>query len=87
MNWKEKVVSPDKVLKRIKPGMSLFIGTGASEPRTLVKHLMMSNKGNLADLELIQLVNFTNTLTLDTLMKTFKFSITLWVVGRCSHVS
>ncbi len=66
MNWKEKVVSPDKVLKRIKPGMSLFIGTGASEPRTLVKHLMMSNKGNLADLELIQLVNFTNTLTLDT---------------------
>jgi acyl-CoA hydrolase len=67
MNWKQKIVHPETVLKKIKPGMSLFLGTGASEPRTLVKHLMMSDKSNLADLELIQLANFTNTITLDTL--------------------
>jgi acyl-CoA hydrolase/RimJ/RimL family protein N-acetyltransferase len=67
MNWKQKISNPDSVMKKIKPGMSLFIGTGVSEPRTLVKHLMSSNKPNLVDLELIQLVNFTDTISLDTL--------------------
>lgn len=67
MDWKQKIVHPDKVLRKIKPGTSLFIGTGASEPRTLVKHLMMSTRFNLVDLELVQLVNFTSTITFDSL--------------------
>ena len=29
-------------LERIEPGMSIFIGTGSSEPRTLVRRLMQS---------------------------------------------
>jgi acyl-CoA hydrolase len=37
--------------------MTIFIGTGMAEPRTLVKYLMRSDASNLEDLELIQLVS------------------------------
>ncbi|BBO67900.1 hypothetical protein DSCA_18300 [Desulfosarcina alkanivorans] len=36
--------------------MRIFIGTGVSEPLTLVRHLKESDAGNLLDLELFQLV-------------------------------
>lgn len=55
-DWKDRVSTPGEVLKRIKPGMRIFIGTGVSEPLTLVKHLKDSDAGNLIDLELFQLV-------------------------------
>lgn len=55
--WEKRVVSPDLVLSRIEPGMSIFIGTGVSEPRTLVKQLMTTAMNNLTDLELVQLVS------------------------------
>jgi len=67
MDWKQKIVDPDVVMKKIRPGMSIFLGTGISEPRTLVEYLMNSDEGNLADLELIQLVNFSDTISLKTL--------------------
>ncbi|WP_300456600.1 GNAT family N-acetyltransferase [Desulfobacula sp.] len=67
MNWKQKIVDPDVVMKRIKPGMRIFLGTGISEPRTLVKHLMKADDNNLVDLELIQLVNFSDAISLKTL--------------------
>ncbi len=54
----EKIVTPEQALKRIKPGMNIFLGTGVAEPRTLVKTLMASQASNLRDLELIQLVSF-----------------------------
>ncbi len=56
-SWEKKIVSPERVLETIKPGMTIFIGTGMAEPRTLVKHLMRSDASNLEDLELIQLVS------------------------------
>jgi acyl-CoA hydrolase/GNAT superfamily N-acetyltransferase len=62
-----KIFSPEAVLEKIKPGMSIFIGTGAAEPRTLVKHLMLSDKGNLEDLELIQLVSFGEAISMKVL--------------------
>ena len=62
--WEEKVVSPDRVLEKIKPGMSIYIGTGVAEPRTLVKHLMASDVSNLQDLELIQLVSLGDAISL-----------------------
>jgi len=43
-HWKDKVVSPEVVLDEIKPGMNIFLGTGVTEPRTLVKQLMASTK-------------------------------------------
>ena len=67
MNWKQKIVGPDIVMKKIQPGMSIFLSTGISEPRTLVKHLMSSGHRKLADLELIQLVNFSDSISLNTL--------------------
>lgn len=67
MDWEKKLVDPDIVMKKIRPGMSIFLGTGISEPRTLVEYLMNSDDANLVDLELIQLVNFSDTISLKTL--------------------
>lgn len=61
MKWKQKIVQPELVLQKIKPGMRIFLGTGVSEPRTLVKHLMTGTSKNLEDLELVQLVSFGDT--------------------------
>ncbi len=63
--WKDKIVSPAEILAKIEPGMSIFLGTGMAEPRTLVKHLMASNQGNLQDLELIQLVSLGDAVAID----------------------
>src|SRR5512136_358873 len=63
--WKDKVVSPSEVLEKIKPGMTIFLGTGMAEPRTLVRELMASDRGNLQDLELIQLVSLGDTVSID----------------------
>lgn len=63
--WKEKLVSPEEVLERIEPGMTIFLGTGVAEPRTLVKELMASKKSNLQDLELIQLVSLGDAISID----------------------
>jgi acyl-CoA hydrolase/RimJ/RimL family protein N-acetyltransferase len=63
--WRKKIVSPETVLEKIEPGMSIFLGTGMAEPRTLIKHLMASNKLNLQDLELIQLVSLGDAVAID----------------------
>ena len=65
--WEELAVHPDEVLEKIEPGMSIFLGTGPAEPRTLVKHLMNSDANNLQDLELIQLLSLGDALTLKEL--------------------
>jgi len=39
-SWKKNTVSTDAVLRKIEPGMHIFIGTGTAEPRTLVNALM-----------------------------------------------
>ena len=57
-NWNAMIVSPETVIDRIKPGMSIFLGTAAAEPRTMVRHLMAAEGKQLEDLELIQLVSF-----------------------------
>ena len=66
-NWQSAVVSPETVIQKIKPGMSIFLGTAAAEPRTMVRHLMTSAARNLEDLELIQLVSFGDAVSLKTL--------------------
>ncbi|MBP8985575.1 MAG: GNAT family N-acetyltransferase [Syntrophobacterales bacterium] len=64
-DWKERIVAPEKALAAIEPGMSIFVGTGMAEPRTLVKHLMTSGESNLQDLEMIQLVSLGDTVSID----------------------
>ena len=66
-NWEDRVVTPEKVLEKIHPGMCIFLGTGAAEPRTLVKHLMASNADNLQDLELFQLLSFGDAISIKQL--------------------
>ncbi len=56
------IVSPETVIDRIKPGMSVFLGTAAAEPRTMVRHLMAAEGKQIEDLELIQLVSFGDIL-------------------------
>jgi acyl-CoA hydrolase/RimJ/RimL family protein N-acetyltransferase len=63
--WTLKVVDPETVLSKIKPGMSIFVGTGAAEPRTLIKHLMASSQTNLADLDIIQLLSLGDAIPPD----------------------
>jgi acyl-CoA hydrolase/GNAT superfamily N-acetyltransferase len=62
-SWKDRVIAPDQVLLKIEPGMSIFLGTGVAEPRTLVKHLKASTLGNLTDLELIQFVSLGDAIS------------------------
>ncbi len=45
--------------------MSIFVGTGAAEPRTLVKYLLSSNLPNLRDLEVLQLISLGDTIPLE----------------------
>lgn len=59
------MVSPGQVLARIRPGMSIFVGTGVAEPRTLIKHLMSSDLANLKDLEIIQLLSLGDVIPPD----------------------
>jgi acyl-CoA hydrolase/GNAT superfamily N-acetyltransferase len=66
-NWDSLVVSPDVVLKKIKPGMSIFLTTGVAEPRTMVRQIMGSIGKNLEDLELVQLVSFGDAISLEAL--------------------
>ncbi|MCJ7771585.1 MAG: GNAT family N-acetyltransferase, partial [Desulfobacterales bacterium] len=65
--WNKMVVSPDKALAGLEPGMNIFLGTGPAEPRTLVKHLMASTAGNLRDLALTQLVSLGDLISLKEL--------------------
>lgn len=65
MPWRKKIVKPEKVLDKIEPGMSIFIGTGLAEPRTLVRHLLTSHSTNLVDLELIQLISLGDAISLE----------------------
>ena len=57
-NWNAMIVSPETVIDKIKPGMCIFLGTAAAEPRTMVRRLMAAGGKRLEDLELIQLVSF-----------------------------
>jgi len=66
-NWESSVVSPEVVLKKIRPGMSIFLTTGVAEPRTMVRQIMGSNAKNLEDLELVQLVSFGDAISLEAL--------------------
>jgi acyl-CoA hydrolase/RimJ/RimL family protein N-acetyltransferase len=55
--WKQFLVSPQRVLNEIESGNCIFISTGAAEPRTLLKSLIDSEWLDFRDLELIQLLS------------------------------
>ena len=63
-NWQDKLVSPEDVLRHIKPGMTIFLGSGFAEPRTLMKSLIESGLPDTNDLEFIQLTSYSDFLSL-----------------------
>ncbi|MGD8257589.1 MAG: GNAT family N-acetyltransferase, partial [Desulfobacterales bacterium] len=83
--WEDLVVTPDEVLAYIKPGMTIFLGSGVAEPRTLMKCLIDSGLSNTNDLELIQLTSHGDVLSLKKLdwqryrLKTF---FSTWVASE-----
>ena len=58
--WQDRVIAPRQVLAHIKPGMTIFMGSGVAEPRTLMKTLIDSGLSNINDLELIQLTRHSD---------------------------
>jgi len=78
--WQEKLVTPEKVLAHIEAGMNIFIGTGAAEPRTLVKHLMGSDALKIQDLTLIQLLSFGDAISLEEI-RTQKYRLKTFFSG------
>ncbi|QTA82467.1 Acetyltransferase, GNAT-family [Desulfonema limicola] len=87
--WEKRVAEPETVMKKLKPGMNIFIGTGVAEPRTLVKTLMNSDAPNLKDLALVQLFSFGDAISLDAFhnqkfrLKTF---FPGWVASEAIHL-
>jgi len=79
--WENKVVSPDAVLSHIEPGMSIFLGTGVAEPRTLVKYLKESDIYNLTDLELIQIVSLGDVISLMETPRAYKYRLKTFFAG------
>ena len=79
--WKQKIVEPRVALSGIKPGMSIFLGTGIAEPRTLLKHLFTAQMSNLSDLELIQIVSLGDAVYLSTYQNKLKFRLKTFFSG------
>ena len=65
--WKDQIVTPQKALGYIKPGMRIFLGSGLAEPRTLLDALMRWDHSNTHDIELIQLNSHSDILSLKNL--------------------
>jgi acyl-CoA hydrolase/ribosomal protein S18 acetylase RimI-like enzyme len=57
------ITTVEEVLDHLKPGMSIFLSTGVAEPRTLVKGLILSEKHNLSDLEILQVFSLGDVVT------------------------
>ena len=79
--WEKRVVSPEVFLSRIEPGMSIFLGTGVAEPRTLVKKLMTSEMSNLTDLELVQIVSLGDAISFKNTAHDHKFRLKTFFAG------
>ncbi|MHB8829473.1 MAG: GNAT family N-acetyltransferase [Syntrophales bacterium] len=79
--WENMVVSPDVVLSHIEPGMSIFLGTGVAEPRTLVKRLKESDIYNLTDLELVQIVSLGDVISLIETPRAYKYRLKTFFAG------
>ena len=94
-DWESLTVSPEQAFNTFEPGMSVFVGTGVSEPRSLVRYLLETKEGNIADLELIQLVSFGEAITPEQIsahrfrLKTFypdRYSMSLLAEGKVDYI-
>ena len=82
--WRQRLSSPEDVLKRVRPGMRIFLSTGLAEPRTFVKSLMSARAANLTDLELIQLVSLSHAIVPQEL-RGQKYRLKTFFPGKSAH--
>jgi len=84
-NDEPKAVSAAQVLEAIEPGTSIFLGTGAAEPRALIKAILDEEIPGARDLELVQVASFGDAISLEALesqryrLKTF---FSGWAAGE-----
>ncbi len=67
VHWESSVVTPEIAASHLKPGMSIFLGSGAAEPGTMVKYLMDPGTRHIEDLEFIQVLSFGDAISLQAL--------------------
>ncbi len=88
MNWKDLIITPQEALASIRPGMTIFLGSGLAEPGTLLNALMQSDHSNTKDIELIQLNSHSDILSFRNLgfqnyrLRTF---ISGWVASEIAE--
>ncbi|HQP30886.1 MAG TPA: GNAT family N-acetyltransferase [Deltaproteobacteria bacterium] len=66
MDYRGKLLEPEAVLDLIKPGNRVFISSGPAMPLRMVEALVHSERRNILDLELIQLITLGNHLSVET---------------------
>lgn len=63
--YRGKLVEPEAILDLIKPGNRIFLSSGPAMPLRMVQAIVHSQRRNILDLELIQLITLGNYLTPD----------------------
>ncbi|HNU92535.1 MAG TPA: GNAT family N-acetyltransferase [Spirochaetota bacterium] len=76
-----KLVSIDRILGLIKPGNRVFLSSGPSIPALTVRAIVESDRKNLLDLEIIQLITLGSYLPSDA-RQTFKYRLKTFNIGE-----
>ncbi len=80
-DYKDKLVSVERVLELIKPGNRVFLGSGPAVPALTVQAIVDSDRKNLLDLEIIQLITLGDYLPSDA-RQTSKYRLKTFNIGE-----
>ena len=80
-NIEDKRVSVGRVLELIKPGNRVFLSSGPSIPALTVRAIVESDRKNLLDLEIIQLITLGDYLPSDA-RQSFKYRLKTFNIGE-----
>ncbi len=76
-----KLVPVERVLELIKPGNRVFLSSGPSIPALTVRAIVESDRKNLLDLEIIQLITLSDYLPSDA-RQSFKYRLKTFNIGE-----
>jgi acyl-CoA hydrolase/RimJ/RimL family protein N-acetyltransferase len=79
-DYHNKVISTDQALEKLKPGNKIFITSGVAVPGKILTQIVKSDKSNIQDLEIIQLVALGNYFSSD--QNTSRYRLKAFVVGE-----
>jgi acyl-CoA hydrolase len=81
-NYLSKVIPMERVIDMIKPGNRIFLSSGPATPVSTVNALLTSEKLNLQDLEIIQLITIFDSLMEKLDIATNRFRLKTFNVGE-----